>query len=373
MPWSIFREGGGPGVAVTWAQQLLQMLGVSETPQNVQFVYDWEVSEGSGGKYNPLNQGPVPGHPELTTTGQQYGGGAADFASWQAGLQGAADFIRMSFYSGVLSGLKQGSYGAAEQALWQSPWASSHYGYGSRWSTATPPGAAPIPATDLAATTPGTPGGQNPAISRIVKLGPGQWWITFSIGDGPTLVQGSEQEVKSWTQQKYGKSFPIPGTSVNWNWNSGAGLFGGSSALLIGPFPSESTAQSQWAAKGLHAGPASGNEAGYSDLIPGLSGLIQLAGDFLTAIEWLFVPSHWVRIGAFAFGVLTLAPGLYALLKTGQGSMYLPLGILLISISAGLFFIAFHNLPSNVTNIGELAGHISSGVKASTPAQAPAA
>jgi hypothetical protein len=153
MAWSIFQQGGGQGAAVTWAQDFLKALGVPVSQQNVQFVYDWEVSEGGGGAYNPLNQGPVPGSPQLTTTGSQYGGGAADFASYQAGIQGAVDYLKMPAYSGVLSALKSSNYGQAESSLWASPWAASHYGYGSAWSTATPPGAQPLAGGTAASTT----------------------------------------------------------------------------------------------------------------------------------------------------------------------------------------------------------------------------
>lgn len=147
-PWSIFTDGGGQGAALTWAQDLISAAGLPNTAANRQFIYDWEVSEGGGGQYNPLNQGPVPGQPQLTTSGQQFGGGAANYASWQAGIQGSVDFLNMPAYSSVLAALKQGNnYAQAESALWASPWASSHYGYGSLWSTSTPPGQA----TSLAA------------------------------------------------------------------------------------------------------------------------------------------------------------------------------------------------------------------------------
>lgn len=139
MAWSIFSDGGGDGAALTWARQFLQALGVPVTASNVTFVYQWEKSEGGGGKYNPLNQGPVPGNSSLTSTGQQYGGGAADFVSWAAGIQGAVDYLHMSNYTQVFNALKAGDGYAAMKALWASPWASSHYGYGSGWSSATPP------------------------------------------------------------------------------------------------------------------------------------------------------------------------------------------------------------------------------------------
>lgn len=142
MAWSIFTQGGGKGVAVTWANDLLDAIGAPKTAGNVQVVYDWEVSEGGGGKYNPLNQGPVPGHPELTTTGSQYGGGAADFASWGAGIQGAADYLNMSNFRSIKNALVSGNSTAARNAIINSPWAASHYGHGSAFSNEAPPGAA---------------------------------------------------------------------------------------------------------------------------------------------------------------------------------------------------------------------------------------
>jgi hypothetical protein len=142
--WSIFSQGGGSGAALTWAQDLLKRLGAPLTAGNEQMVYDWETSEGGGGQYNPLNQGDVPGDPSLTSTGSQYGGGAADYVSWDAGLTGAADYLAMPAYAGVLAGLVSNDPKAAETALWDSPWAASHYGYGSAWSDAALPGKASV-------------------------------------------------------------------------------------------------------------------------------------------------------------------------------------------------------------------------------------
>jgi hypothetical protein len=140
MAWSIFQQGGGDGAALTWAKNLIAADGIPDTPAVEQFVYDWEKSEGGGGKYNPLNQGPVPGHPELTTTGEQYGGGAADFASYQAGIQGAVDYLNMPNYAAVQSALKNGDAVSARAALIRSPWAASHYDYGAAFSSAPTPG-----------------------------------------------------------------------------------------------------------------------------------------------------------------------------------------------------------------------------------------
>ena len=143
MAWSIFTDGGGDNVAVAWAQQFLTKIGAPVTPGNTEFVYQWEKSEGGGGKYNPLNTGGVYGHPELTTTGTQYGGGANDFASWDAGLTGSAintETPGPDNYPAIITALKNNNPSEARQALWSSGWAASHYGYGANWSNASLPG-----------------------------------------------------------------------------------------------------------------------------------------------------------------------------------------------------------------------------------------
>ena len=144
MAWSIFREGGGKGAAVTWAQDLQKNLGIQVNATDTQFIYDWELAEGGGGKFNPLNQGPVPGHPELTSTGQQFGGGAADFVSWQAGLTGSVDYLHMPNFQGILKGLQDKNYGEAKSALVASPWAASHYGGGANFPNTPAPGASQL-------------------------------------------------------------------------------------------------------------------------------------------------------------------------------------------------------------------------------------
>ena len=144
MAWSIFQQGGGNEVAVGWAESLLRLIGAPVTTGNKQFIYDWELSEGGGGVYNPLNQGPVPGQPQLTTTGSQFGGGAANFASWAAGLKGAADYLAMPAYSGIRKNLRANNPVAARSALIASPWAASHYGGGAGFSNAPLPGGKPV-------------------------------------------------------------------------------------------------------------------------------------------------------------------------------------------------------------------------------------
>lgn len=151
MAWSIFTQGGGQATADEWGKQLLATIGAPDTPGNEQFVYDWELSEGGGGKYNPLNQGPVPNTPGLTSTGSQYGGGAADYVSWAAGLTGAADYLSMPNFSAIKADLIANNPSGARTALIDSPWAASHYGGGSSFSTQPLPGGSQsLPALDAA-------------------------------------------------------------------------------------------------------------------------------------------------------------------------------------------------------------------------------
>lgn len=104
------------------------------------------------------------------------------------------------------------------------------------------------------------------------------------------------------------------------------------------------------------------------------SALTQIARGFtvlLHAFEWLFVPSHWVRVFCFGGGLLFLLPGLYALMKAGgggSGDVTLALGILLITISGILFFIAFHNLPQDVDNLTALLTWITASIQQGKPA-----
>lgn len=207
MAWSIFSDGGGDGAAVTWAQDFLQALGAPQTASNIEFVYQWEKSEGGGGAYNPLNQGPVPGAPTLTSTGQQYGGGAADFVNWGAGIQGAVDYLHMSNYTQVLSALMKGDGASAKVALWNSPWASSHYGYGSNWSNAAPGAPAALTGNTSMINAPLTP--YSPTTNTTVLLsGPElaqQYGFAYSMLQNIPELKGIFDQAVSgqWSTQRF--------------------------------------------------------------------------------------------------------------------------------------------------------------------------
>lgn len=147
MAWSIFTQGGGNGAALSWAVDLLHKLGAPTSAGNQQVIYDWEVSEGGGGTYNPLNQGVDPANTSLTSGGNSSGGGAANYVSWAAGLQGAADYLSMPNFSKIGDDLRANNPAAARNDIITSPWAASHYGNGRAFSNAGIPGAqTPLPA-----------------------------------------------------------------------------------------------------------------------------------------------------------------------------------------------------------------------------------
>lgn len=190
MPWSIFTQGGGPPVAKTWAIDLLKKIGAPLTKGNEQFIFDWEVSEGGGGKYNPLNQGPVPDDPSLTSTGPQYGGGAADFVSWQAGLTGAADYLEMPAYVGIADSLRANDPVQARADLIASPWASSHYGGGSAFSNQGLPGTTSVLPTGTDSSGGGSTTSSNPVSQLASGIGSiSTDFSTFAVV-GPLVVAG---------------------------------------------------------------------------------------------------------------------------------------------------------------------------------------
>jgi hypothetical protein len=97
-----------------------------------------------------------------------------------------------------------------------------------------------------------------------------------------------------------------------------------------------------------------------------LGDIVSFFNTLLNDIEWLFVPSHWVRIIAFLFGTGAVVAGMVALMKVGsgkQGDIVLALGIGMVSFGGVLLFIAFHNLPTDVKNLGGLLEWISKGVQ----------
>jgi len=139
--WSIFQQGGGAGSAFTWAKDALNEIGAPLTTGNEQVIYDWELSEAGGGWYNPLNEGPDPDNPSLSGP-SQYGGGAANYVSYAAGLQGFHDYLQMPNFSAIGADLTGNNPTQARTDIINSDWAGSHYDWGAAFSDSPLPGKA---------------------------------------------------------------------------------------------------------------------------------------------------------------------------------------------------------------------------------------
>ena len=118
------------GTNADWAKLVLMDGGWPTTDANVTVMLRWMRQENGPpdwwNRNNPLNNG--------------YGsGGGSGFGSY-ATLQDAAQYAAANLqrgYPGVVAGLVSGtSADVTAQAIWASPWASSHYAYGAHWSTA---------------------------------------------------------------------------------------------------------------------------------------------------------------------------------------------------------------------------------------------
>jgi uncharacterized membrane protein (DUF2068 family) len=325
MPWSIFTQGGGQGAAVTWAEDLLKDIGAPVTEGNKQFIYDWEVSEGGGGKFNPLNQGPVPGHSDLTTTGQQYGGGAADFRSWGAGLAGARDYLNMPAYSGVREALRRNDPVGARAALIQSPWAASHYGYGSAFSDTPLPGRA-------SALSPA--GGSSRIGGNAGQRGDGSLWnIVKAAWSGVSQTNETAAAIDAATLAPSGVSSVAQGL------------------LTVAAPITKAVDAIDWLFHPDH----------WIRIFAGIGGSV-----FMLMGVWNL--SH---VGGQA-STVTVAGSTVP--TSAGGTLALPIGILEVGLGGVLLFVAFHNLPSSVKTFPDFLSHLRDEVqKAPTKAPEPAA
>jgi hypothetical protein len=117
------------GTNEDWAKLVLLDGGWPQTEANVTFMLRWMRQENGPpdwwNRNNPLNNG--------------YGsGGGAGLGSYPD-LETAAMYAALNLqrgYPDVVAGLVDGtSADVTAQAIWASPWASSHYGNGTHWST----------------------------------------------------------------------------------------------------------------------------------------------------------------------------------------------------------------------------------------------
>lgn len=123
------------GTNADWAELVLIFGGWPVTEQNVTVVLQWMREENGPDNWwnrnNPLNNG----------HGSGGGSGLGSYDSLVTAAEYAADnLLKRSFYTAIVAALEDGSSASAvAQAIWASPWASSHYGNGANWTTSPVP------------------------------------------------------------------------------------------------------------------------------------------------------------------------------------------------------------------------------------------
>lgn len=117
-----------------WAKLVLVYGGWPVTEVNVTVMVQWMREENGPDNWfnrnNPMNNG----------QGSGGGSGLGSYDSLDTAAYYAAENLRRSIYAPIAAGLADGtSAERTAQAIWASPWATSHYGYGTNWSTSPVP------------------------------------------------------------------------------------------------------------------------------------------------------------------------------------------------------------------------------------------
>lgn len=175
-----------------WAVAFLGALGnVRPTPETVAMVVEWTLAEDSGGgafaRNNSLNT-TQPGFSENATIN---GDGVKGYADWQSGLDAAVHTVTNGLYGDVVAALQANDAEGAKRALWASPWAGSHYGYGASW-----------PQYQIAQQTVPAPA-SDPIRQQLVEMALSQMGKEYSLGaNGPDQFDCSG--LMQWTYAQFG-------------------------------------------------------------------------------------------------------------------------------------------------------------------------
>ena len=123
------------GTNYAWAKMVLLSGGWPQSEANVTVMVRWMRQENGTNSWwnrnNPMNNG----------YGSGGGGGLGSYDNLVTAAQKAAENLHRnpSFSTIVGAFAVSAPTNITEQAIWASPWASSHYGDGSRWRTSAIP------------------------------------------------------------------------------------------------------------------------------------------------------------------------------------------------------------------------------------------
>lgn len=117
-----------------FALDVLAGLGnTSPTPATVQMIVQWTIAEDAGdgafARHNPLNTTQA-GYNETHAINDD---GVRGYATYADGLAATLQTLSYGYYVDIVAALRANDPDAARRALWASPWASSHYGWGQNW------------------------------------------------------------------------------------------------------------------------------------------------------------------------------------------------------------------------------------------------
>lgn len=118
------------GTNYDWAKLVLVYGGWPLTEANVTVMVQWMREENGPDNWfnrnNPMNNG----------QGSGGGSGLGSYDTLDTAAYYAAENLQRSVYADIAAGLADGSSATrTAQAIWASPWATSHYGNGANWTT----------------------------------------------------------------------------------------------------------------------------------------------------------------------------------------------------------------------------------------------
>lgn len=111
----------------TWAQALLENLGVPVTAANVTAIYSWEMAEGghwyNTATFNPLNTTmSEPGATSMNSVGVKA------YTSWEQGFTATISTLFNGYYAGIIAALEKGNDAqAVANAVAASPWGTGAF------------------------------------------------------------------------------------------------------------------------------------------------------------------------------------------------------------------------------------------------------
>ncbi len=123
----LLMKSGGKVTQVTWAQALVEALGMPMTSENVAAIVAWEMAEGghwyNTAYFNPLNTTQsMPGASVFNSVGVKA------YTSWAQGLRATVITLHNGFYNGILAALRSGNDAqAVATAVASSPWGTGSF------------------------------------------------------------------------------------------------------------------------------------------------------------------------------------------------------------------------------------------------------